>query len=262
MASLGQELKRERELRAIPLKEIANITKISIRYLQALEEDRLDILPGSFFIKGVIQAYAKAIGVEENYFLNKYHEDMLLQTYTIDKDGGKGKERLGLSITRRAKLYLAVIIIGVAAIILAVLFIHKPSAKVRKASVSPMTASAEVSTTAMNKPARNIDAAVPGPTAPLKLDLSFTAETWIQVYADRQLKVDGIKRAGEKVVCEAKQEILIHIGNAGGVDLLINGKPGKPLGAAGVVRTDIKITPENCGEFLRSAEQVKGAPAA
>ena len=117
MASLGQELKRERELRAVPLKEIANITKVNFRYLQALEEDRLDILPGAFFIKGAIRAYAKAIGVDENYFLNKYHEDMLLQTYTVDKDGRKGQERLPLSISRRAQLSLAIAAVVVVVVI-------------------------------------------------------------------------------------------------------------------------------------------------
>ena len=79
MASLGQELKRERELRAISLKEISNLTKISVRYLQALEDDKLDLLPGTFFIKGVLRAYSKCIGVDENYFVNKYHEEVIMQ---------------------------------------------------------------------------------------------------------------------------------------------------------------------------------------
>ena len=44
--SFGQNLRRERELRGISLHEIAEATKISARFLQALEQDRLDVLPG------------------------------------------------------------------------------------------------------------------------------------------------------------------------------------------------------------------------
>jgi len=43
MPSFGQDLKREREARGISLQEIAETTKISLRYLQALEEDQFEI---------------------------------------------------------------------------------------------------------------------------------------------------------------------------------------------------------------------------
>jgi len=79
MASLGQELKRERELRGISLKEIADSTKISLRFLRALEDDQLDMLPGKFFTKSIIRSYASYLGLEEETVLNKYHEDTLLQ---------------------------------------------------------------------------------------------------------------------------------------------------------------------------------------
>ena len=40
MGSFGENLRRERELRGVSLREIAEGTKISVRFLQALEEDR------------------------------------------------------------------------------------------------------------------------------------------------------------------------------------------------------------------------------
>ena len=58
MASFGEILKRERELRDISLREIADATKIHIRYLEALEANRFDSLPGGVFNKGFIRAYA------------------------------------------------------------------------------------------------------------------------------------------------------------------------------------------------------------
>lgn len=97
MASLGQELKRERELRGISLQEIANTTKISMRFLLALEEDKLDILPGEFFIKNIISAYAKTLGLEKESVLNKYYETLLYQEQTQETEPIKRKPYPGIS---------------------------------------------------------------------------------------------------------------------------------------------------------------------
>jgi cytoskeletal protein RodZ len=72
MTELGLALKEEREKRNISLEEIASTTKIVPRYLQALENDRFDIMPGGFFIKGIIRTYALAIGLDPDEVLAKY----------------------------------------------------------------------------------------------------------------------------------------------------------------------------------------------
>jgi transcriptional regulator with XRE-family HTH domain len=258
MASLGQELRRERELRAVTLKEIANLTKISLKYLQALEEDRLDILPGPFFVKGVIRAFAKAIGGEEDYFLNKYHADALLQTYAVDRDR-KIFDR-GLPVKSRSRLYAIIVISGLAlAILLSFLFLT-PHERGRAASAQPPPASEQIQTV-VTPPPRGLEPVLQAQKIPLKLELSFLAETWIQVYADGELKIDGLKLAGEKAACLAQKEFVLNTGNAGGFALTINGRPGKPLGSPGIVLTDIKITTENYGQFLRPAEKDKQAAA-
>jgi cytoskeletal protein RodZ len=72
MASFGESLKRERELREISLREISDATKINIRYLEALEENHFDILPGGLFNKGFIRAYARYIGVDGEAMVDRY----------------------------------------------------------------------------------------------------------------------------------------------------------------------------------------------
>ena len=64
MASFGENLRRERELRGIELREMAEATKISIRFLQALEQDRVDILPGGIFQRAFVRQYAKYLGLD------------------------------------------------------------------------------------------------------------------------------------------------------------------------------------------------------
>ena len=70
----GSYLKSERELRGVPLEEISSVTKIPTRYLQALENNQFDDLPGEVFIKGYIRSIAKVIGSDPNSMLSTYDE--------------------------------------------------------------------------------------------------------------------------------------------------------------------------------------------
>ena len=72
MSSFGEELKRERELRQITLREISESTKINLRYLEALERNDFTHLPGGVFNKGFVRAFAEHIGVDAEAMVNAY----------------------------------------------------------------------------------------------------------------------------------------------------------------------------------------------
>jgi cytoskeleton protein RodZ len=63
MASVGELLKRERERQGLRLTEIAEQTRIKQRYLEALERDDFDSLPGRFFARSFTTQYAERLGV-------------------------------------------------------------------------------------------------------------------------------------------------------------------------------------------------------
>src|SRR5262249_16037278 len=74
MVSLGDELKRERELREISLREISEATKISVRILEAIENDNYKILPGGIFNRNFLRAYAGFIGLDPEIIVRKYQQ--------------------------------------------------------------------------------------------------------------------------------------------------------------------------------------------
>ena len=74
MVSLGEELKRERELREITLREISEATKISVRILQAIEQNNYKILPGGIFNRNFLRAYAGFIGLDPEMIVRKYQQ--------------------------------------------------------------------------------------------------------------------------------------------------------------------------------------------
>lgn len=72
MATFGANLRREREMRGVPLDEIAAATKISIRCLQALEAEEFSKLPGGIFTRSFIRAYAKYLGLNEETVMAEF----------------------------------------------------------------------------------------------------------------------------------------------------------------------------------------------
>jgi cytoskeleton protein RodZ len=72
VASFGEGLKREREKKKIALEQVAVSTKISVRMLRALEEEKFDQLPGGIFNKGFVRAYARHLGLDEEQAVADY----------------------------------------------------------------------------------------------------------------------------------------------------------------------------------------------
>ena len=65
MGSFGEDLKKAREAKGVALDVIANATKITTRYLQAVEQERFDQLPGGVFRRSIVRSYARTAGLDE-----------------------------------------------------------------------------------------------------------------------------------------------------------------------------------------------------
>jgi len=72
MGQFGEDLRKERESRGIPLEAITNSTKISSRHLSALEEERFERLPGGVFNKGIVRGYARVVGLDEEAWVGRF----------------------------------------------------------------------------------------------------------------------------------------------------------------------------------------------
>ena len=72
MSGLGQYLSGLREERGLSIEEIARVTRVAPRYLQALEREDLTALPAPVFTKGYIRAYCQALGVHADEALGRY----------------------------------------------------------------------------------------------------------------------------------------------------------------------------------------------
>jgi len=70
--NFGERLKRERELREVTLEEITQATRIGPRFLEALENEEWEKLPGGVFNRGFVRSIAHYLGLGEEAFLAEY----------------------------------------------------------------------------------------------------------------------------------------------------------------------------------------------
>ena len=72
VGQFGDKFRKERERKGISLEDVSNVTKISSRMLQAIEQEQFDLLPGGVFNRGFIRAYAKHLGLNDEEAVTDY----------------------------------------------------------------------------------------------------------------------------------------------------------------------------------------------
>ncbi|HLK49576.1 MAG TPA: RodZ domain-containing protein [Bryobacteraceae bacterium] len=85
-------------------------------------------------------------------------------------------------------------------------------------------------------------AAEADPNAAVRVEVLAQEASWIWMRADGQFSFSGVLEANQAHTVTANRNVILKLGNAGGVDVRLNGKPIGPLGAKGAVRT-IQLTP-------------------
>ncbi|ASN05670.1 RodZ domain-containing protein [Virgibacillus necropolis] len=73
---IGARLKEARVAQNLSLESVQETTKIQKRYLIAIEEGNLNVLPGKFYARAFIKEYATAVGLDSNELLDEYKEEI------------------------------------------------------------------------------------------------------------------------------------------------------------------------------------------
>ncbi|MGN8644934.1 helix-turn-helix domain-containing protein [Gracilibacillus sp. HCP3S3_G5_1] len=73
---IGERLKEERERKNMSLEDVQNLTKIQVRYLNAIEQERFNVMPGSFYVRAFIKEYATILGLDPEELIQEYKHDL------------------------------------------------------------------------------------------------------------------------------------------------------------------------------------------
>lgn len=250
-ASFGTWLRRQREAREISLRDIAERTKIGIRYLEALEEDRLDVLPAPIFTKGFLREYARYIGLSPDEAVNHYLA--YLDSRGV-QDTGDAKELVRARPRPASGRWTFVFFLVVTALLLAVLVLFSRQVEKRRAAPDSLE----------ERPPIAAPPAAPAPpppsapavqqNAPLEVNLEFTGKCWVERSIDGARRIAENRVEGESLRIEAKESVVLTLGNAGAVQIQVNGNPLPLSKGPGEVLTDLKIDLELARSLEKAGE--------
>jgi cytoskeleton protein RodZ len=231
--NFGERLKRERELREVSMDELTKATRISTRFVEALENEDWAKLPGGVFGHGFVRTIARYLGLNEEALLGEY--DMARADHLA-----AAPPKLEERIPAPPKW------LPVAAVLLLLLFVVALFYAGRYGWHRFATYRANKKSAADSVPAQpqlQFDPSSPGAgeqfssgatsQAPLDLSVSTSAATRVRVLADDKLVLDAELPAGETRHFPAKDHFEVSAGDSSAVLLELNHKAMPPLGAPG-----------------------------
>jgi transcriptional regulator with XRE-family HTH domain len=234
--SFGDRLRREREMRGVSLEEITAATRISTRFLLALENEQWNQLPGGVFNRGFIRSVARYLGLDEEALLAEY------ALATNDHPQVATHVEAPPAVRRRRWPW----VVGLALALLAAggWYAYRQFAPLISAYRNPVPAPpAPAPPTPDPEAAAAFNASLAAADL-LKLKVEVTAPTSVRVVADGKVLLDARMARGERRTFEARDSFEVFAANASAVFLEFNGltPPLEPIssepGAPGRIRLD------------------------
>jgi cytoskeletal protein RodZ len=243
MSDLGDLLREARESQGLSLEQVETDTRIRHRFLVALESGVYEALPGQVYVKGFLRTYASYLGLDAEQVLGLYaatvgaQEAKPLPSVPLVEVDMEGPRDL-----RPIVRVLAVV--AVLAVLVAV-YVRAPwrtwlglqPSPVASPTATQPAATPEPSPTPTRQPTATRTAALtatPAPSAEVRVQFVVTGRSWVQVLVDGQVAYAGLleNEAHEWV---GSDRIVARIGNAGAVDVTVNGQHLGTLGNEGDV---------------------------
>jgi cytoskeletal protein RodZ len=246
LASFGEELRREREIRGISLKEIADATKISKRFLEAIERNDHKTLPAPVFTRGFVREYARYLGLSADDIVNRYNyaaagDDRIEQSAHLERlvqvqSPQRPKKSIPPPYARvdRNVVILVLIVIALGGVFYWAVR-HRQQTRAAEAEPVPATTRSVVAPL----PPPSTETTVSDQVPSLKLTIDADDDSWVILEADGKTVVNERLRRGDQRSVEATEAFLFKtIGNAGGIRLTLNDVKLAPVGRDGQVVHD------------------------
>lgn len=282
-SGVGAFLREARERAGFSVRAIADRTKIPVQTLEALERDDVSRLPGGIFLRSFIRSYAKEVGVDPEEavrrFVTRFPDASVEETpvpyvanpekIVVDEQPAVG--RLWRIVGWSLPFVLVIVYFGFGGHLAWWRQSAPPPAARAEAQAEPPSATpAPVLTTPVAPPSPSptttgpagepaatgaSTTGAPPAVAPaagqFQLTLSSRGRCWVTVRSDGKIVYAGTMNPGERQDLTVAGQVSLTVGNAAVIDLALNGKSARSLGAEGEVVT-LRLSSENLNTFLVS----------
>ncbi len=258
MELIGAKLKKIRLEKGLTLEEAHRQTKIHLSILNAMEEGSVAHINPAY-LKGFVKLYCQFLGIDSREFLAEPRRSVSAAPVSEPRRQASkpisfipsASEKLRASASARPVKMPPVAVILAALIVIAVVVMAVFAFSHGRRHASRTVSSRQESKAAPRDPVRPVTVTpqvIPTGFAPaasgVRLSVSAREDCWIKVRTDGKLLYYGILKKGRSNSWQGKEKIQLNIGNAGVVDLNVNGQVITSLGRRGQAISDILITRE------------------
>jgi cytoskeletal protein RodZ len=274
VTEFGARLKQARLARGVSLAQIAGVTKISVRSLEAVERNDFSRLPGGIFTRAFVRAYANEVGLDPEVALKQFLAQVPDDVAAVPTGSPESIDGPSAHAEWQEKLTWRHVAVALAAAALCAAgwyaWSHppKPSSSITIADSpavsapveSPRPSTPAAATVPAALPASSPEplappvpavtpGAAPAPSAPLVVEMVAASDCWLFVSSDGTPSPSRVYAKGERLSVSARREVILKAGDAAALAITINGRAAAPLGGAGKVVT-VRLTPENWASFV------------
>ena len=239
--TFGERLKRERELREVSLKEVTAGTRIGSRFLEALENEQWEKLPGGVFNRGFVRAIARYLGLDEENLLAEYDMAHGEQSLPVPQAYENKIPRPPIWLPILAVLAVLAILSGLIAGGIYGWRRYAAHRAAKQSSSSALLPAETQSATASVLPSaaapNTSDSATSSPTVALDLAVSTSAATRVRILADGAILLDAELPAGKTRHFSGNEQFEVTAADSSAVLLELNGQAMPPVGTPGASGT-------------------------
>ena len=263
MGELGDLLRQSREQLGLTLDDIQASTHIQSSYLQALEEECFGDLPNLVVRRGFLRNYASVLNLDPNYVLDLHdgHDQHTASSSgpTMSEDGIRFKS---ISMARPARispdLLIGLLLIAtLVGVVVAVFYVYQDSLLplLLEPDTTPPAATADAAfilptpTPAPTRTPTPTTTPIPLYYTGVTVELLITDESWVQVLVDDVKAFEGILQVGEQRHWTGTRQVAVRVGNAGGVEAIVNGESLGAMGESAQVIDQVWVKMEEGAAF-------------
>ncbi|NLP45040.1 MAG: helix-turn-helix domain-containing protein [Peptococcaceae bacterium] len=244
MAGEGEILRKAREDKGLSYSEVEEITKIRSWYLEALEKENYDILPGRAYTKGFLRTYSRFLGLNSDEIITLYNSSLEAEDFTEFKPPLTPIQSTPVWFRPNVLVIMAVIAI---VIVGGLVYFTKQNGSTQNSDYEPplLPTAPEIEQSNEQSQEERVtpEQAETEIYEGLVAELSFHENCWLRVKVDGVLVQDGTLKAGTIKVFEGTEQIeFVSVGNAGGFEIKLNGELLPPLGKSGEVINNYVLT--------------------
>jgi cytoskeletal protein RodZ len=263
--TLGEKLQQAREARGITISEVAEQTRISGLYLEAIENNDYRTLPGGIFNKGFVKSYARYVGLDEQEALQDYNR-LIVEQQGSQADEPKTYKPQVLTDEKNSSslvtIVFAVIILGLMTWGILALVNYLQTEQAQPAN----NTNTNSNTNANNAPTNdNTNVAPVSAPALENAKIEFKAvgdEIYVSAVTDGGKTISTLLAAGKSVIFEPKSSLKLTYASARAqfAQLTINGKTITLPSASPKKTVDFEINKDNLAQIWQSGQIQATAP--